>query len=94
MRFGDYTKNIDDPLILKRLNSYQFQISNQILGKRISLNLTQKQTAKRLHLTVKQYKEYEDGINMSASKSEYLHVLYQLSQIQTKSSKRKRISDN
>lgn len=78
MRFSDYIKNVDDPLLRKRLNSYQFQISNQIFSKRISLNLTQKQTAKRLHLTVKQYKEYEDGINMSASKSEYLHVLHQL----------------
>lgn len=87
MRFTDYIKNVDDPLLHKRLNSYQFQISNQILGKRISLNLTQKQTAKRLHLTVKQYKAYEDGINMSASKSEYMDVLNQLNQIQTKSSK-------
>lgn len=82
MRFTDYIKNVDDPLLHKRLNSYQFQISNQILGKRISLNLTQKETAKRLHLTVKQYKEYEDGINMSASKSEYMDILCQLSQIQ------------
>lgn len=83
MRFSDYIKNIDDPLLRKRLNSYQFQISNQIFSKRISLNLTQKETAKRLHLTVKQYKEYEDGINMSASKSEYMDVLNQLNQIQT-----------
>lgn len=94
MRFSDYIKNVDDPLLRKRLNSYQFQISNQILGKRISLNLTQKETAKRLHLTLNQYKAYEDGINMSASKSEYLHILHQLNQIQAKSSKRKGISDN
>lgn len=90
MRFTDYIKNVDDPLLSKRLNSYQFQISNQILGKRISLNLTQKEVAKRLHLTVKQYKEYEDGINMSASKSEYMDLLNQLNSIQTKSSKQKK----
>lgn len=87
MRFTDYIKNVDDPLLHKRLNSYQFQISNQIFGKRISLNLTQKEVAKRLRLTLNQYKAYEDGINMSASKSEYMDVLNQLNQIQTNPSK-------
>lgn len=66
--------------IEERLNSYQFRMSQQIFAKRISLNLTRKQAAKLAGLSVKQYTEFEQGINLAASENEYRKILNKLSQ--------------
>ena len=48
-----------------RLNSYQFQLSQKIFGKRISLNLNRDEAAKLTGLSLSTYTEVEQGIDFS-----------------------------
>lgn len=61
-----------------RLNSYQFRISQEILGTRIHLKLTPKDAAKIVGLNEEQYRVYENGINLNATEEDYFKILNQL----------------
>lgn len=67
-----------DKKLIERLNSYQFKLSQEILGKRISLNLERDEAAKIAGLSLKQYTEFEQGIDLSGSQSAYQQVLDKL----------------
>lgn len=81
MTLGDYFKKLDPKSrIVKRLNSYQFKVSQDILGERIKLSLTPKQVADRINMSEKEYRSYENGIN-GVSKDRYLAILKQVQNI-------------
>lgn len=81
MILDDYFKELDPKSkIAKRLNSYQFRVSQDILGGRIKLSLTPKQVAEQINMSEKEYRSYENGIN-SASKDKYLAILKQVQSI-------------
>lgn len=81
MTLDDYFKKLDPKLkIAKRLNSYQFKVSQDILGGRTKLCLTPKQVADKLNMSEKEYRSYENGIN-GASKDKYLAILKQVQNI-------------
>lgn len=61
-----------------RLNSYQFRISQEILGTRIHFMLTPKAAAKIVGLNEEQYRAYENGINLNATEEDYLKILNKL----------------
>lgn len=61
-----------------RLNSYQFRISQEILGTRIHFMLTPKAAAKIVGLNEEQYRAYENGINLDATEKDYLRILNRL----------------
>lgn len=62
-----------------RLNSYQFQLSQKIFGKRISLNLNRDEAAKLTGLSLNTYAEIEQGIDLESSEEKYQQVLNKLS---------------
>lgn len=62
----------------RRLNSYQFRISQEILGTRIHFGLTPKAAAKIVGLNEKQYRTFENGINLDATEEDYLRILNKL----------------
>lgn len=70
-----------DPKLKQQLNSYQFQISQQILARRIQLGFTPTQVAPKLNLTESAYRSFENATNLTASKSQYLQILNRLNQI-------------
>lgn len=63
---------------VRHVRSYQYQISLDILGARIDDELTISQAAKRAGLPKEEYESFENGINKSATKDEYLSVLNSL----------------
>lgn len=60
--------------VYKHLTSYQFKISQEILGERISQCLTPQEAAAKCGMSEAKYRSFENAINMSASKKEYRHV--------------------
>lgn len=81
MTLDNYFKKLDPKAkIAKRLNSYQFKVSQDILGERIKLSLTPKQVAERINMSEKEYRSYENGIK-GASKDKYLAILKQVRNI-------------
>lgn len=75
----DFQRTINsNPQLKSRLNSYQFRISQQILAKRIKLKLTPTQVADKLKLPESTYRSFENGINLTATKSQYLQILNRL----------------
>ena len=66
--------NLNDLGLYKRLNSYQFKISQSILGERISQGLTPKEAAAKCHLSESEYRLFENGINMEATQDEYRNI--------------------
>lgn len=69
---------LNDSALTKRLKSYQFKLSLDILGKRISLNLSRSEAAKLTGLTENEYIEIEQGIDLKSSKEKYQSVLAKL----------------
>lgn len=70
-----------NPQLKSRLNHYQFRISQQILAKRIKLKLTPTQVADKLKLPESIYRSFENGINLTATKSQYLQILNRLNHL-------------
>lgn len=66
--------NLSDSRAYKRLNSYQFKISQSILGERIRQSLTPKEAAAKCHLSESKYRLFENGINMEATQDEYRDI--------------------
>lgn len=67
-----------DELDFIRLNSYQFQLSQEIFGKRISLNLSRSEAAKLASLSLSNYTKIEQGIDFDSDESQYQQVLDKL----------------
>lgn len=61
-----------------RLQSFQFEISQKILGERISLGLSPNEVARRIGISEEEYRNYENGINVTATEYEYKSVLSKL----------------
>lgn len=76
-----------------RLNSYQFQLSQKIFGKRISLNLNRDEAAKLTGLSLSTYTEVEQGIDLESSEKKYQQVLNKLSSFSRKRIKIKEIDN-
>lgn len=68
------SNNLNDLRIYKRLNSYQFKISQDILGERIRQSLTPKEAAAKCRLSESKYRLFENGINMEATQDEYRDI--------------------
>ena len=64
--------------VKKRLESFQFLISQEILGERISLGLSPYEVAHRIGISEEEYRGYENGINISATEYEYRLILSKL----------------
>ena len=60
-------------------NSYQFNIAQKILAVRLKQNLTRKQAADKLGMSVVEYAKMEHGQNFKITKSEYNKILNKLS---------------
>lgn len=76
MKFDNIELN--DIALTNRLNSYQFKLSQDILGKRISLNLSRSETAKLTGLVENEYTRTEQGIDLKSSKEKYQSILAKL----------------
>lgn len=72
-------KSDKDKDLIKRLNSYQFKLSQRIFAKRLQMNISRNEAARLTGLSLKQYIEFEQGIDMTSSKNDYLKVLKLLS---------------
>lgn len=75
--------NSRDKKLIERLNSYQFKLSQEIFGKRISLNLDRDEAARLTGLSLKQYTAFEQGIDMTSSQDDYRRVLNRLTNLQS-----------
>lgn len=60
-------------------NSYQFNIAQKILAARLKRNLTRKQAANKLGMSVVDYTKIEHGQNFEMTKSEYNKILNKFS---------------
>ena len=69
---------LNDNTLADRLNSYQFKLSQDIFGKRISLNISRNEAAKLTGLTEDEYTKIEQGIDLKSSKGKYQSVLTKL----------------
>lgn len=69
---------LNDNALADRLNSYQFKLSQDIFGKRISLNISRNEAAKLTGLTEDEYTKIEQGIDLKSSKEKYQSVLTKL----------------
>lgn len=58
----------------QRFESFQFVISQEILGDRIKLGLSPKEAATKLGMSEEAYRGFENGINMAATEQEYESV--------------------
>lgn len=58
----------------QRFESFQFVISQEILGDRIKLGLSPKEAATKLGISEEAYRGFENGINMAATEQEYESV--------------------
>ncbi|WP_367342275.1 hypothetical protein [Limosilactobacillus sp.] len=68
----------DNSAIKERFESYQFKISQKILGKRISLGLSPKEAAAKVGISEDKYRSFENGVNTTATKDEYETILSEL----------------
>lgn len=68
----------DNKKMSDRLNSYQFQLSQEIFGKRVSLNLSRSEAAKLTDLSLDKYTRIEQGIDLESNKEKYQQVLNKL----------------
>lgn len=57
---------------------YHFKISQYILRERVSLGLSVKETAQKLHMTEEDYRKFENGFKYDASENAYKVVLLKL----------------
>lgn len=74
-RILDRAKNHE---IKDHLASYHFKISKYILDERVSLGLSVKETAQKLHMTEDDYRKFENGFKYDASENAYKVVLLKL----------------
>lgn len=65
----------DNKKLKERLNSYQFKLSQEILGQRVKQNLTQNEAAQKVGLSLEDYLNFERGLNATASEREYKDIL-------------------
>ena len=65
-------------IIKAHLASYHFKISKYILDERVSLGLSVKETAQKLHMTEDDYRKFENGFKYDASENAYKVVLLKL----------------
>lgn len=63
---------------INHVRSYQYQLSLKILGARIKNELTQREAANKVGISLKDYKSFENGINTKANKKEYYSILDKL----------------
>lgn len=76
MKYHDI--NFAYPKLDKRLTSYQYLLSNSILGARIRRKLTKKQAANKVKLSLNDYLGFERGTNWKATKNDYNEILRKL----------------
>lgn len=76
MKYHDI--NFAYPKLDKRLTSYQYLLSNSILGARIRRKLTKKQAANKVKLSLNDYLAFEHGTNIKATKNDYNKILRKL----------------
>lgn len=81
MKLSDYIKNLNpkndkEAKLLKFFNSYQYKISQQILGTRIRKGLSEKKAAEVSGLDLKSYLRIEQAQDMKSSRNKYLNVLF------------------
>lgn len=74
--------------VKKHLASFQFKISQEILGKRISLGLSPKEVACSIGMSEQEFRDYENGTNLTATEHEYESVLAKLTDLQEVSEQR------
>lgn len=60
-------------------NSYQFNMAQKILAVRLKQNLTRKQAADKLGMSVVDYTKIEHGQNFKITKDKYNEILKKLS---------------
>lgn len=70
--------NPESQEVYKHLTSYQFKISQEILGERIRQCLTPQEAATKCGMSEAKYCSFENAINMSASKTDYLRLLEEI----------------
>lgn len=74
-RILDRAKNHE---IKAHLASYHFKISKYILDERVSLGLSVKEAAQKLHMNEDDYRKFENGFKYDASENAYKVVLLKL----------------
>ena len=77
----------DDPKLYERFNSYQWNLSQDILARRIQLGLTRKQAAKVARVGLKRFTAFERGTDMESSQEDYQEVLDKLKEFNSRKEK-------
>lgn len=65
--------------IKERIESPAFKVSQEILGKRIDLKLSQEDAANKVGISLDEYRKFEHATNVGASLDKYKEVLGKLS---------------